>query len=104
MLLKDLTNLTKRTEKFQDQLKNKRIYRISLKFLCSLGFVNQCVKFNTKFTLMLKTKKKKLFETNVNDVNQQVIVDANIILTSASYLQYEQIALDSNLECTLKVH
>ena len=53
---------------------------------------------------MLKTKKKKLFETNVNDVNQQVIVDANIILTSASYLQYEQIALDSNLECTLKVH
>ena len=46
-------NLTKRIEKFQDQLKNEHIYRIPLKFMCSLGLVNQCVKFNAKFTLML---------------------------------------------------
>ena len=51
-------NLTQKIEKFQDQLKDQRIYRTPLKFLCSLELVNQCVKFNTKFTLMLETKMK----------------------------------------------
>ena len=82
-------NLTKRIEKFQDQLKNERIYRIPLKFMCSLGLVNQCVKFNAKFTLMLETEMNKLFETNVNDANPLVNVDADIILTSTPYHQYE---------------
>ena len=36
-------NLTKGIKKFQDQLENKGTYRIPLKFLCSLGLVNQCV-------------------------------------------------------------
>ena len=89
-------NLTKRIEKFQDHLKDERAYRIPLKFLCSLGLVNQCVKFNTKFTLILKTKMIKLFETNVNDANHPVTVDSDIILTSAPYLQNEQIELDPN--------
>ena len=74
----------------------RRIYRIPLKFLCSLGLVNQCVKFNTKFTLILKTKMIKLFETNVNDANHPVTVDADIILTSAPYLQNEQLELHPN--------
>ena len=82
-------NLTKRIEKFQDQLKNEHIYRIPLKFMCSLGLVNQCVKFNAKFTLMLETEMNKLFETNVNDANPLVNVDADIILTSTPYHQYE---------------
>ena len=95
-------NLIKRIEKFQDQLKNERIYRIPLKFLCSLELVNQCVKFNTKLTLMLKTEMNKLFETNVNDVNPPLTVDADIISTSAPYLQYEQIKLDPNFRAYLE--
>ena len=36
-------NLTEGIKKFQDQLKNEGIYRVPLKFLCSLGLVNQCI-------------------------------------------------------------
>ena len=41
-------NLTDRIAKFQVQLKSEYIHRIPLKFLCDLGLVNQCFKFNTK--------------------------------------------------------
>ena len=95
--------LTKRIEKFPDQLKNGCIYRIPLKFLCSLGLVKQCVKFNTKFTLMLETEVNKLCETNVNDANPLVTVDADIVLTSAPYVQYEQIELDPNFRAHLEI-
>ena len=50
----------------------------------------------------------KLFETNVNDANPLVIVDADIILTLAAHLQYKQIELDPNfrvyLESTLTAY
>ena len=59
-------NLTERTEKFQEQLKEEYVYRISLKYLCDLGLVNQCFKFNTKYILTLETDMQKLFETNRN--------------------------------------
>ena len=55
-------NFTKRIQKFQDQLKNGRVYSVPVKFLCSLGLANQCLKFNIKFTLMLETEMNKLFE------------------------------------------
>ena len=84
-------NLTKRIQKFQDQLKNERVYRVSFKFLFNFGLVNQSVKFNTKFTFMLEREMNKLFETNANDANPLVAVDVDIILTLAPYLQYEQI-------------
>ena len=84
---------------------NERTYKIPLKFLCSLGLVNHCVKSNTKFTFTLETEMNKLFETNVNDANPLVIVDTDITLTLAPYLQYEQIELDpyfrAYLESTL---
>ena len=51
---------------------------------------------------MLKTKMNKLFEINVNDANPPVTVDADIILTSASYLQYEQIESDPNFRVHLE--
>ena len=47
-------NLTERTEKFQDQIKSEFVFRIPLKFLCDLGLVNQCFKFNTKYILTLE--------------------------------------------------
>ena len=59
-------NLTERITKIQDQLKEEYVYRIPLKYLCDLGLVKQCFKFNTKYILTLKTDMRKLFETNRN--------------------------------------
>ena len=44
----------------------------------------------------------ELLETNVNDANPLVIVDADIILTLAAYLQHEQIELDPNFRVYLE--
>ena len=44
-------NLIERIEKFQDQIKSEFVNRIPLKFLCDLGLVNQCFKFDTKYIL-----------------------------------------------------
>ena len=41
-------NLDDRTDKFAGQIQTEFYYRIPLRFLCSLGLVNQPVKFNTK--------------------------------------------------------
>ena len=95
-------NFTKRIQKFQDQLKNGRVYSIPVKFLCSLGLANQCLKFNTTFTLMLETEMNKLFETNASNANPPATVDDDIIGTSAPYLQYERIDLDPNFRAYLE--
>ena len=73
-----------------------------LKFLCNLGPVNPCINFNTKFTLMLKTEINKLFETNAQNANPPVNVDAENIVTPAPYIQYEQIELDSTFTAYLE--
>ena len=52
-------NLTKRIQKFQEQLKNESVYRVPLKSLCSLELLNQFVGFNTKFILTLETNMNK---------------------------------------------
>ena len=44
-------NLIERIDKFQDQIKSEFVNRIPLKFLCDLGLVNQCFKFDTKYIL-----------------------------------------------------
>ena len=44
----------------------EHVYRILLKYLCDLGLVNQCYKFNTKYFLSLETDMQRLFETNIN--------------------------------------
>ena len=38
-------NLTDRITNFQDQIKDEYVYRIPLKYLCDVGFVNQRFKF-----------------------------------------------------------
>ena len=76
-------NLTDIITKFQGQLKNEYVYRIPLKFLCYLGFVNHCLKFNTKYILMLETEMQKLFETNIYQ-SRHVLpdnVDADVVFT-----------------------
>ena len=57
-------NLTDRRAKFQNQIKNKYVYRIPLRWICDVGLVNQCFKFNTKYILTLEIHMHKLFETN----------------------------------------
>ena len=97
-------NLNDRIAKFQDQLESEYVYGISLKFLCDLGLVNQCFKFNTKYILKLETEMQKLFETNFNQ-NANALprtVYADIVFTEALYIMYEQFQLDENFKTYLK--
>ena len=63
--------------------------------MCSLGLVNQPVKFSTNWLL---TDYQRLFETNANQANDALpdSVDAKIILTSTLYILYEQLKLDDS--------
>ena len=96
--------LTDRITKFQNQLKNGYVYRISLKYLCDRGLVNQCDKFNTKYVLTLETDMQRLFETNNNQIADDLsrTVDVEIILNSAPYIMYEQFKLDDNFRTYLE--
>ena len=92
-------NLTERREKFQ--------YRIPLNYLCSLGLINQFgqyFKFNTKYILTLETGMQKLLETNRNQTADALprTVNADIVITSAPYIMYEQFKLDDNFRTYLK--
>ena len=51
---------------------------------------------------MLQTEMNKLFETNVRNANPLGTLDADIILTSVPYLQYEHIELDPNFRVYLE--
>ena len=51
---------------------------------------------------MLETEINKLFETNGQNTNLPVNVDAEIIIMSAPYIQYEQIELDSTSRAYLQ--
>ena len=64
---------------------------IPLRFLCDLGFVNQPVKFNTKWLITFDQDPQKLFETKANQTNDTLptSVDAKIILTATPYLLFE---------------
>ena len=81
-------NVTDRIAKFQDQIKDEYIYRIPLKYLCVVGLVNQCFKFNTKYILALETDMQRLFETNTNEATDALpdSVDANIVVTGTPYI------------------
>ena len=75
-----------------------------MKYLCDLGLVNQCFKFNTKYILTLETKMQKLFKRNTNqaaDVSPWN-VDAEIVITSSPYIKYEQVRLDDNSRTSLE--
>ena len=89
-------NLTERIGKFQDQLKEEYVYRIPLKYLCDLGLINQCFKFNTKYIPSLETDIQKLFEKNRNQAAGALprAVDADIGFTSVPYIMYEQFKFD----------
>ena len=69
-----------------------------------VGLVNQCFNFNTNYILMLETDMQKLFEANANQANDALhrSVDAETIITSAHYIQYQQFQLDGNFKTYLE--
>ena len=98
-------NLDERIEKFQNQLKNTYYYRIPLKYICELGFVNQPVKFNTKWRIIFENDMSRLFESKVNLATAATAIpepDAKIILDSAPYILYHQFALEDTYRTYLE--
>ena len=105
-----------REAKFRNQLKDKYVYRIPLKYICDIGKINFPTKINMKIRLTLETDMKKLFEsdknhvgdpktgksatsTDPNDFEPDAIPstpDVHIVLLKAPMIQYEQVTLDSN--------
>ena len=98
-------NLNERIQKFAVQLRTTQYYRIPLKYICGLGFVNQPVKFNTKWKLVFETDLSRLFESNTNlaaDAGWPDNPDAKIILDSAPYLLYHQFNLEDTYRSYLE--
>ena len=109
-------NFRDREAKFRNQLKNKYVYRILLKYICDIGKINLPTKIDMKIRLTLETNMKKLFEsdknhmrnpktgklassTGPNDFEPDAIPptsDVQIVLLKALMIQYEQLRLDTN--------
>ena len=98
-------NITERIQKFRTQLQTTYFYRIPLKYICGLGFVNAPIKFNTKWRLTFESDMQRLFESNTNltdDAEYPNAVDAKIILDSAPYLLYHQFLLEDTYRSYLE--
>ena len=96
-------NIDERIQKFHNQLENTYYYRIPLKYICELGFVNQPVKFNTKWRIIFESDMSKLFESKAQLATAATAIptpDAKIILDSAPYLLYHQF----NMEDTYRTY
>ena len=91
------SNIANKINKFVSIIKNRRVYRIPLRYPVDLGLVNFHEKFSTRFILTLEQDMNRLFESNakVNLVPQQ---DAKIIIYEAPSISYLQIKLDKNFE------
>ena len=90
-------NLDERIQKFQNQLKNTYYYRIPLKYLCDIRYVNTLIKFNTKWRLTFEANMSRLLESKPNLAAAAAYpgnVDAKIILDSAPYLLFHQFSLE----------
>ena len=94
---KDL-NIDQRIELFQTQLKNEFVYRIPLRYFSNIGKINFPTKIDYRIKMFLETNMEKLLESRkVLAANAAIPkLDAEIIFTKASYIQYEQILLDKN--------
>ena len=53
-------------EEFRNQLKDKHVYRIPLKYICDIGKINFPTKIDMKIRLTLETDMRKLFESDKN--------------------------------------
>ena len=109
-------NFQDREAKFRNQLKDKYVFRILLKYICDIGKINFPTKIDMKIRLILKTDMKKLVESeknhmsnpktgklatsiDPNDFEPDAILptpDIHIVLLKAPMIQYEQLTLDTN--------
>ena len=108
-------NFRDREVKFRNQLKNKYVYRVRLKYICDLGKFHFPTKIDIKIRLTLETDMKRLFEsdTNLNSglrtgksasstdpTNYNIAVPdipgAQIVLIKTLMIQYEQMTLNTN--------
>ena len=90
-------NIDKRIQKFRTQLQSTYYYRIPLKYICDIGYVNTPIKFNTKWRLTFETNMSRLFESKTNlaaGADYPDTVDAKIILDSAPCLLFHQFSLE----------
>ena len=94
---KDL-NIDQRIAKFKEQLKNKFLYRIPLRYFCDIGKINFPTKIGYRITHFLETNMNKLFESRKLLAVGTAIpsVDAQTIFTKAPFIQLEQILLDKH--------
>ena len=109
-------NFRDREEKFRNQLKDRYVYRIPLKYICDIGKINCPTKIGMKIRLTLETDMKKLFESDKNHMGNPKsgklatstdpndfepdptppTPDVQIVLLKAPMIQYEQLTLDKN--------
>ena len=86
-------------------MQNTNYYRIPLKYICGLGFVNQPIKFNTKWRIIFESDISRLFESKANlaaGADYPDEPDAKIILDSALYLLYHQFSLEDTYRSYLE--
>ena len=98
-------NLNDRLDKFKNQIKTTRNYRVPLKYICNIRMVNQPIRFNTNWQLTFKTNMSRLSESKENQaagVARPTTMDAKIILDSAPHLLYHQFNLDNNFRMYLE--
>ena len=100
-------------EKFRNQLKDKYVYRIPLKYICDIGKINFPTKVDMKIRLTLETDMKKLSELDKIHTRVKTGKDPNstdpgdfepnptpptpdvqIVLLKAPMIQYKQLTLD----------
>ena len=109
-------NFRDRESKFRNQLNDKYVYRIPLKYICDIGKINFPTKVDMKIRLTLETDMKKLFESNKSlmgnpktgksatstDPNDYEpdgtpqTPDVQIVLLKAPMIQYKKLMLDTN--------
>ena len=109
-------NFRDRDAKFRNQLKDKYVYRIPLKYICNIGKINFPTKIDMKIRLTLKTYMKKLLESDKNHMGNPKtgklatstdpnnfepdaippMPDVQIVLLKAPMMKYEQLTLGTN--------
>ena len=92
-------NIDERISLFYDQIADKYIYRIPLRYLSDIGKINFPTKIDYRIKLFLETDMNKLFESRkvlASTTTAAPSAEAEIIFTRAPFVQYEQILLDKN--------
>ena len=92
-------NLEKKISLFKEQLKNKHVYRIPLRYFSDIRKIDFPTKIDYRIKLFLETSMNKLFESRevyAITVKTTPDADAEIIFTRAPFVQYEQILLIKN--------